>query len=306
MVRLVSLLALACTALAVQAVQASESSSTPSPPTTANTFEVDFLHSGSPELMPVDLSKGVVFFKALVNGQEVWILLDNGAANTVIDTSLAEAVGSDLTVLQNGIRAPSGQLETRVARQINLNIPTQIEFTADLYAVDFEPISARIGRRIGLVLGNDVLSNLTYVVDPQFSRVLFVPSGTMNLSGGNIQNLTMVNGVIDTLVDGKPARLKLDLGSNHQLTIFEHSWENFFSDNVGVERTMSADATGNVRASEVRQNTRLDVGRFSAIVRTTRLDHPDDSIDGHIGFPYFLDKLVVVDEAAGKLTIVQR
>ncbi|MEO0906065.1 MAG: hypothetical protein AAFY07_00940 [Pseudomonadota bacterium] len=128
----------------------------------------------------------------------------------------------------------------------------------------------------------------------------------LNLSGGNIQTLPYRDGIVEVVVAGRPARLKLDFGSNHQLTISEHSWRKFFDNETEAGQIRTADASGYVRTEDVRYGVQIEVGRFASDVRATRSVHPDSSIDGHIGFGYFRDKLVVVDQNAGRLTIVQR
>ncbi len=306
MIRLFTLLALVCTVFSVQAIRASETFNPVAPQVASSEFEINFLHAGSPQLMDVDLSKGVVFFKALVSDREVWVLLDNGAANTIIDVEIAAELGIAIDDSAGDIRTSTRRLDTKIVRQVEVQIPGQMQFTADLYATDFSSVSSQINRPIGLVLGNDILSKMTYVIDAQFSRVLFVRSDAISLSGGNLQHLPFENGIVEAEVGGNTARLKIDLGSNHPLTIFEHSWERLIPESDDSQQTVTSDASGLVRTEQVYLGTALTVGRFTSEVRSTRSVYPDTEVDGHIGFPYFRDKLLVVDESAGKITLVQR
>ena len=269
-------------------------------------MQVDFLHQGRPALMPVDLSKGTIFFEAYVNGTRVWVLLDNGSDNTLIDSTLARELGIPLVGADKNIRSPSGVLRTFVAERIKLQIPNQIEMTGPVYAADLAPISDLIDRPIGLVLGNDVLANLSYVIDARNSRILFVSSGAIELNGPNVRTVSFDNGILKGRLNGRDVRLRIDLGSSYPISIFENSWAKIFGDVSGDRTSTSADASGHAQTVEILTEIDFELAQTSSKTSVTRIVHPSTEIDGHVGFSFFADKVVVIDQDAGVLTLVER
>jgi len=273
----------------------------------AQIFQLEFQRGPKVELVRGDVSQSVMFFRANVNGEEVWVLLDNGASNSVLDITLAKKLGLRLVKQSGSIATPTASLATSRAEGVEFDLPTQFRFTAPMFAVDLLPISKRIDRPIGMVLGNDILKHLAYVVDPQYKSLLFMKSGEFNLnpSKHKVERIAFKNAIVEAAINGKPARLMIDLGSNHALTVFEHSWSKFFSsDSSELERTRSVDASGIINSRFVKAGTRLELGSFFSQVRTTKTPYPATDFDGHIGFPFFIDKFIVVDESAGVLTVV--
>jgi len=300
------MLVLACTSLSVQANSSDEPLASSGEIEATQQVEIDFLNDGRPKLMSADMTKNLIFFKALINGREEWVLLDNGADNTVIDLGLAGKLGVPIREAIGNIRSPSRHLDTYVAEGVHVRIPGQFAITGPMFSIDLSVISEFIDRPVGMVLGNDILASLAYTIDGENGSILFVASGGMKLNGDRIETLSFIDGVLRARVDGKDARFRIDLGSNHTVTVFDHAWERLLGGSRSKRSTNSVDVSGTISDEPLVEGVPIGIGGLQSDETVNLSQHPSRDIDGHIGFKYFSDKIVLFDQAAGSLTIAER
>jgi hypothetical protein len=142
-----------------------------------------------------------VMFKAWINGVEANVLLDNGAGVTMLDEAFAQKAGLALGVADTRLATGSAIMTSRRVNNMRFEIPLHLTISGTQHAVDLQPMSRMLGRRIDAVLGGDMLDKLTVAV--------LVSEQHLPLVDGN---------KVEALLENLPIRLKVDLGSNELMT----------------------------------------------------------------------------------------
>ena len=82
------------------------------PPPSTVQFDIRFVPREERKAVPYELVRGTVTFKALVNGHEVWAVLDNGSSSSLIDEAFARSLGLQFIPVTGGpLVTPTGVLE---------------------------------------------------------------------------------------------------------------------------------------------------------------------------------------------------
>jgi predicted aspartyl protease len=132
--------------------------------------------AGLPVTLPVRLFQRLILVEAKLNGQEYVMMLDTGAAITVVDTPVAEALrlapGESINVL-----GASGQGAATVTRLASLQIGRVTLKDLPVAVLDLGLIRLIGGSRFGGILGFNVLNRFRLTVDYHAQQITLEPSG---------------------------------------------------------------------------------------------------------------------------------
>lgn len=132
--------------------------------------------AGLPVTLPLRFFQREIFVNAKLNGREYVMLLDTGAAITVIDKPVAEALrlppGERMNVL-----GASGQGESVVTRLASIELGRVKLQDLQVAVTDLGLIRLLGGERFGGLLGFNVLSRFRFTVDYHAGTLRLEPSG---------------------------------------------------------------------------------------------------------------------------------
>ncbi|NQZ46721.1 MAG: retropepsin-like domain-containing protein [Erythrobacter sp.] len=243
-------------------------------------------------------------FEAIVNGRSVWAILDNGAGNTIIDTGLARELNLQVESATGTIRTTHSQTEKSTVNGVRLEVPGQFKIAGNFVGADLAAISEVAGKEVGLILGSDILSNLSYLVDAKNKRMIFVLAGGMNPRSPSVTVIHLSNGVLEGTLNGSPARFQVDLGSNSPLLVLRDSWKKYFemSDTTTVSR--SIDLSGTIVERVVVEDVAVSFSGIDATLDARQISSSRDGVDGFLGFPVFHDRVVIFDYRNDRIFIL--
>lgn len=142
--------------------------------------------AGLPVTLPLRFFQREMFVNAKLNGREYAMLLDTGAAITVVDKPVAEALhlppGERMNVL-----GASGQGESVVTRLASVELGRVKLQDLQVAVTDLGLIRLLGGERFGGVLGFNVLSRFRITVDYHAGTLRLEPSGGQLPSGKVVQ-----------------------------------------------------------------------------------------------------------------------
>lgn len=300
-----NLLILACTALCTHAY-AKEPTIVENEALEEQQAELSFLHANGLTFTTIDLSTGLVFLRVNLQGKEIWALLDNGSDTTIIDRSLANNLEIPVSDAEGFVTTTFGRLPTNRTVGAQFQVPQQFKTTANFWSADLASVSSAIGKDIGIVIGADILDKISYIVDPNRSRILFAQSGRLNFNAPNMVKLPVVDGAVEAQINGQKANLRVDLGSTSFLRILENRWSEVFPNTEPAALGKSVDGAGIVNQNIGAKEVVLEISRFRAVgdVEVTR--SLGQRGDGYLGVPFFRDKAVLFDYPDGKIVILGR
>lgn len=228
------------------------------------TATLKLLHQqGKANYLEIDTELGIVLLPVRINEVESWAILDNKAASTIVNTAMADEYGFKHLSQSRSIRTTFAEMESRVALDVDLEFPGQFKITGNIDAADLSQLSSAIGKRsdnkvIGALLGNDILKNISFLLDAKNNRIVFAKRGAINAKGKGNVVIPLDSGAIPSRVGGKIAALGLDLGTTTDLSIFESSWSRFFGD---AELTPLSHTMDGARSCADSFRASLDSGR---------------------------------------------
>jgi hypothetical protein len=286
----------------------------PSPPPP----KVRFISGNSSLKIPFELSNNLVLVQARVNDSApLWFILDTGASSTVIDSQLAKALGlkSSGRVVSTG---GAGTATALTFKGNSLKLPNieAVNLTISGLSIDF--FSAPFGRKIGGVLGNDVLKKLVVEIDYAAQVInLYEPESYQYSGSGEVIPLTLEGDLpfvrARVALAGRPVisgKFELDSGSTGAVM-----FNTPFVDRnrlLGSASKSSQTRMGGVGGSAVVFSGRLmaiSLGRFqleNSVARFSRARRGDDAsarYDGLIGGEIFRRFKVVFDLARRRMIL---
>jgi len=265
--------------------------------------ELSFLHTDGLNWHAVDLSTDLVYIKPVIENEEVWAILDNGSDSTYIDEKLVRSLGGTTTATGKQIQTPFGSFEALRTSRMSVTIPGQFQVNARFGATDLSSISNATGKKIGMVLGSDIIDRFSYLIDFVKGRMLFVPSGSMNFSDIPNQTLPISDRGFAGIVNGVPARLEVDLGSNNALIMKDGQWSKFFGEDRTVDLGKRVDTVGNVVQAEGVEGVAWSIATLSFRSDVKKGQMLKENIDGYIGTPFFRDKAAYFDYPGGRILV---
>ncbi len=230
--------------------------------------------------VPFELRDGhLIVVKASVPGLDRManLLVDTGAAATVVSRKLARQVG--LRVLPNmGIKLAafgSGMKVERVlVRELGLGrrVITRSCLSADLPWKD-----------IDMVIGIDILRGASLTIDYKRSRLVFDGSGASEAAATAFESEEGLV-VVPVVMNGQTLRLAVDTGA-HLIAVYRRPVEGWGKRIMGEKRTKVAHSGGFVEARQiVLPSLEIGAAKISRpVVAILEADNPNSQIDGFLG-----------------------
>lgn len=154
--------------------------------------KVRFVSGESSLGVPFYLSNNLILMQASVNNSKpMWFILDTGASITVIDTKAAKALhlmpsGKEV---ENGA---AGRAEALIFKGTTLRFPNVEAVSLTVYGLPLDFMSYSFGRKIGGVIGNDIIKEFVVEIDYQSQIINFYePRGYQYSGGGEIIPVTL-------------------------------------------------------------------------------------------------------------------
>lgn len=144
--------------------------------------------AGPPDLqLPFQLDSryDAILIQAEVNGKPATLLLDTGAAQTVLDARLLGLTNLDLKMSRFSQSGPGLRGEA-VWAEARLKLGARTWHEQRVVAMNLEPLASRYGRRIHGLLGQDILRQFARVtIDFRTRTLILVPSAN-ELANANL------------------------------------------------------------------------------------------------------------------------
>jgi hypothetical protein len=253
---------------------------------------------------PIELVRGGVFFQANVNGRTVWAVLDNGADRTAIDRGLVRELGLVDRPGSNDASTPMGPLKSTLVDGVSVEVPRQIAFRDTLVGLDLSSLSDKIGRRIGLVLGNEILANLAYYIDTKNMKLYLRQSGKI-IPNKAVTRTPIVQGrLVDVRINGSPYRLEIDLGFNGTVSLSDRAWRRVVAPNNLAGSSRTFDAGGRENATMLSQPVRFDMAGITAMVPVSTQYADRFGADRFVGMGLFRHFNTLIDGPQGSLLLI--
>lgn len=257
--------------------------------------------------VPIELFRGIVLFKIKLAGRDAWMMLDNGAEHSLIDAALLEPLGIKSEAHKGRtMRTPTGTVVPyRIALDVPLVIPGQLEGRIPMSAVDLKGFSSLAGRPIDAVLGADLLnaSILSLDVGRRFLQLLprsakvSVAVPPIPLAKGKPQ--------FEASIAGQPVQLTIDLGFVGELSLSPEVWARVGPPDAKREARSVGHIDGNALAVNHASLPAVSIGSIER--KNVDVDIrpiPARDGDGWIGMGLMSQFVVVMDVAGGNLWLV--
>lgn len=266
-----------------------------------------FLHGDvGPRATTYDDSQRVILVEATVAETKVWAVIDTGSEGTVVDSALARNLGLSLTPIQGRALSPNGdRLPLEHVDQVSIELKDQFVITGPSLALDLTAISKRLNRKIGLLVGMDVIGSLAMVVNGPKKEIMFVAPGTVRPNSDKLVELQLTDGLISGSVAGKTAQVGVDLGSASPATIRRTFCDSVFNGCPSVPVGTSADIAGSDSAIEGVRQVEFSLPGASGPIDMV-VQEFTGTADIQIGYPFFRENFTVFDYANERMIVIFR
>ena len=109
-------------------------------------------------VLPIEPTTAGIFITVTVNGKQAHLLLDTGAARTIVDNRYAKKAAEIDRVIVN----EQGRVQSASIKQVELSLGTLKLAQWKSVVLDTAPASSRAGVRIDGFLGLDILSRFRF------------------------------------------------------------------------------------------------------------------------------------------------
>ncbi len=282
--------------------------------TTSRGATARFDRSASPRLEVKRLRTGHLLVKPRLDGEDVgWFLFDSGASGTLLSANDADRLGLE-RFGRTTVHGIAGSFEGRFARGETLRLGPLVLDRPLFTVVDMSAVVRGFGHPLSGLIGFDVLAPCVAEIDVDRAEVaLHEPSRApfVDVEWTPI-SLPGRHAVVAARIEGRPARLVVDTGSDGALTL-----QPSFSRESGLldgRATRPGRLTGASRRVPVRVGA-IDplvlAGRRFADVATTFLDEDgggaaSESADGILGLPVLSGLRLVLDYPRRRLALLDR
>lgn len=168
-----------------------------------------------------------IYIPATVNGTETHVLLDSGAETTVLDKAFAESLGIKPTA-QVAAVGTGGRDVAELARGVTVRVRSVELRDMTVAILDLKPIAAAIGRPLPVILGKEVLNDLTVDLDFVGKTIAFHDPDSYRPPAGAVPvPVTTIDGLhaIPVSVEGgEPVLMDFDLGNGGALLVYPGYW----------------------------------------------------------------------------------
>lgn len=305
---------IACAVFSVQAIMpSSEVSAAEQERAEANQREgavnrkLEFLQrTGSISSAVYDDSMGVITFRALINGQEVWAVLDTGAEATFIDVKFAKEMGLDVEALSGSIQGLAGEMPRSKISGIELEIPGQfVVLDAVLNGTELSGLSRALNKDTVIIIGRDILNVISFFVDTNAKRLVFLPSKSMKFQDTQIVRVPMSDGFLTGTINGVEATIAIDLGASGTLNIRRGVWSRYIPSSAVIGEVPSTDLGGKTYTSLFTQGVSLGIGSISSTSAAKQVPDLYTNFDAFIGYRFFQGRRILFDYAADEILILK-
>ncbi|MES3151657.1 aspartyl protease family protein [Sphingomonas faeni] len=255
---------------------------------------------------PLEVATGdTLLVDAQVGGSPVKAVLDSGSGASIIDLSLAQALG-----IENGERRTisglGGKAPVRLIHDVDVQLGDRTRRLPFAVVADLSTLSAAFGRRINMLLGADMFVENCIALDFGRRQFAFAPTGSF-LGGGEWTAIALGRGakqelyVSASIAGSRPVPVMIDLGSSAALML-----SSSYVDTLGLtkERATSTAALGGVEGIatvDVFTTPTLSLGGLSAqdIPTLGNRNWLPTSTVGNIGLPLIGQFDAIFDVTAG-------
>jgi hypothetical protein len=280
--------------------------------------QVRFISGRSALNMPFELSGNLILMQARVNDSRAsWFIFDTGADSTVIDAQLAK----DLKLKPGGkiVGAGSaGTAEAIIFKGISLRFPNMEAEQLTVGALPLDFLSASFGRKIGGVIGNDIIKEFVVEVDYASQTMNFYEPQSYRYSGGGEiipliieENLPFVRAGIAldgrTRIEGK---FELDTGSTGSILLnAPFVKKHQLIKGISKTKQINVGGVGGTGRALLGRIKNVTIGRFALenpvarFYQGTRGDNASAKYDGLIGGEIFRRFKVIFDYPHRQMTL---
>jgi hypothetical protein len=187
---------------------------------------LSFASGNTSEKIAVDLFMGVrVFVPVTINGVETLAILDSGAESTGIDAGLAARAG---ITGQGAVGATGsgGTATVSVANNVDIDMPGARLSGITIFIADLSALSARFGRPLEVILGQELFNEAVVDVDYPKKTVTFYDAESFRYSGPG-ETVPLIAGKgglkqVELSIEGHgPELFDFDLGNGSPLIIVD-------------------------------------------------------------------------------------
>jgi predicted aspartyl protease len=250
----------------------------------------------------------LIFFKARLANREVWMLLDNRATRSLIDAELATSLGLRVETRKGQtIRTPTGTLPYRMAMDVPLLVPGQMETKLSMASVDLRRLSGIIRHPIDAVFGADLIGRSILNIDPENMTLQFARAGARMPMPVAAITLASSRPQMDIRINGKPVRLTIDLGFNGALALTPEAWARVGLTDVQMRKGFTVHAEGQAYAHDRGVLPQIEIGgvSHSNVSVAVRAVLPGDG-DGMIGMALIGRFVTLLDTRGAKIWLAPR
>lgn len=260
---------------------------------------------GSENFAPTvfDDRKGIIIVQGVLNGKPCSVLVDTGAARTMVSPSFAQSAG--LVRYREGPTISTGTARVRssLARDFELSIPLQATFKGEALIAATTGVSAALGHQVDVILGRDYLASVSLFVQNSRRRIFISQPGSITAKANGHTLPLSSSGLIDAEVDGVALRLTVDLGYNGQVRVKPGKVP--VGNRKGGDERFEVRGEGALRRVGGSTQARLDIGDFPPIdVVVVHDDNLTLASDGLIGTGFLRGYDIIIDYTAGLMTLV--
>lgn len=255
--------------------------------------------------IPFERFKNEIFIKAKINGAEANVLIDNGTGNSQIDQDFARKIGLKIGKSIEPSNTGNALIPRALTDKVVFDIPHHVRISGGMTSASLRSFSSLMGRQVDAILGGDLLKSMAMFVQTSTNQLFLVPSGKIKPNGGI--TIPLVNeSEVEVTIDGKPARLYIDFGSNSEIMLSDDAWSRLIPSGNSVKEGHHAGGDGLLRSALHSDGHTLQIGGVTArgvdIFKTGK--NPVGS-DGLLGQGFFSHFDVIFDHNSKFLTLIQ-
>ncbi|MAY20904.1 MAG: hypothetical protein CL955_09830 [Erythrobacteraceae bacterium] len=274
---------------------------TQSPEHGEETVTLEFLPArDSINWLAMSTARGAPTFRVRIDGVEVCGLFDTGSARTIVDLDFARERGLRISDFSRPAQALGAEISARRVWAVPVEVPNQFRLQSSMFGIDMPDIACADGMPLKFVLGSEFIAVMQIVVDNTNKRILFSAGGRVTPSG-NMVRLDWQDNAVAGMVNGRPARLKVDTGSATDLLIEAAHMESFFPDSVLINLPASTAASGRREENTGLVDIEYGVGDHVITGRVKRVSDNHDPAVGNIGYRFFSNGVTIFDAGQGAI-----
>jgi hypothetical protein len=151
---------------------------------------IAFAVPGQPSTFAFEWRKGMIFIPVRLNGSRpLSFVLDTGSTRSVVDRTLAAALGLKASGAGSLQGAGAGRIPIAFIHDVSIALPGLESAGYEFSTADLRPLAASLGVKVDGILGYEVFSRFVVTVDYQRKRLTFTPPGAFRAPGGDAQAL---------------------------------------------------------------------------------------------------------------------